>query len=422
MGKNIKNLLIKKITEKKAVAGIVGVGYVGESLGRAIAEAGFTTHGFEADEARIRLLKDSLPVNFTLHCDKKLLNNCDIVCVCVPTPLTKENLPNTSILEAAVDEVRQQLKKGQLIIIESSVAPGTTRNIILPILNKGGLRVGCDFFLAFSPERVDPGNSNYSVRNIPKVVGGIEDNSQRLGVVFYGSVVEKVVPVESCEAAELTKVLENVFRLINISLINEIADYARALNINIWEVINAAASKPFGFLAHYPGPGAGGYCIPVLPIYLLDSAKKNNISLPLVELATLSNRKQPEKIANMALTIMNGKLHKSTNGNGIKPQALLVGISYKENLGDTRESVALKIWNKLEEGGVEVHYHDPYVLRLNGFTSSDLNEEFLKKMDMIIVTTPHRNISYETLIASKKPLLDTRGVLNNYTGANIYHI
>src|SRR3989338_1696112 len=414
--------LRKKIISKRFIVGIVGVGYVGEALGRATCEAGIKTIGFEISRSRVENLRNQIPRNFHLTDNKKYLSKCDVICICVPTPLSAKGNPDTTLLENAAAEIANYLIPGQLIITESSVAPGTSKNIIKPILEKSGFTAGTDFYLGYSPERVDPGNNNFTVSNIPKVVSGINEESRQLTTDFYSTFVKKTVPVASMEAAELTKIMENVFRLVNITLVNEIAEYARGVNINIWEVIDAAATKPFGFLAHYPGPGAGGYCIPVLPVYLLDSAKKNKVKLPLIELATLSNRKQPEKIANMALTIMNGKLHKSTNGNGIKHQALLVGISYKENLGDTRESVALKIWNKLEEGGVEVHYHDPYVLRLNGFTSSDLNEEFLKKMDMIIVTTPHRNISYETLIASKKPLLDTRGVLNNYTGANIYHI
>jgi len=424
--------LLTKIRSKKAMVGIVGVGYVGEALGTAINDAGFKITGFEKNREKISELRNRLPANFELTTDKNLLTNCDIICICVPTPLKGEGAPDYSILTTAVREVSLKLRAGQFISIESSVSPGTTRNIILPILNTSGLVIEKDFFLGYSPERVDPGNSQYKVKNIPKVVSGIGVNSNLIANEFYRRIVEITVPVSSCETAEMTKVLENVFRLINISLVNELADYARGAGINIWEVINTAATKPFGFLAHYPGPGAGGYCIPVLPEFLLADARKKGVDLPLVATAASANRKQPEKVAKMALKIMNGPAKASLNGvktvngqkngNGHTPQALIIGIGYKEGVADTRESVALKIWEKMENNGVKVHYHDPYVKKLNGSKSQELAHKFLKKMDVIIVATAHKNISYETLLSVNKPLFDTKNALANYKSANIYKL
>ena len=288
-------------------------------------------------------------------------------------------------------------------------------------MEKSGFTAGTDFYLGYSPERVDPGNNNFTVSNIPKVVSGINEESRQLTTDFYSTFVKKTVPVASMEAAELTKIMENVFRLVNITLVNEIAEYARGVNINIWEVIDAAATKPFGFLAHYPGPGAGGYCIPVLPVYLLDSAKKNKVKLPLITLAEKLNKKQPDKVADLALKLING------NGNaklinGDKPKALLVGISYKEEVSDTRESKAIIIWKKLEKEGVEVQYHDPYIKKYNGSESRELTTDFLNNVDMIIVATPHKKIKYESLISAQKPLIDTKNHLSSYNKPFIYRI
>ena len=426
------NNLIYKIKNKQTVVGIVGVGYVGEALGLAIASAGFKTIGFENSFDRIKKLQSRLPENFNLTQDKKKVSNCDVICICVPTPLNEKGEPDYSILQKAAREVSVYLRKEHLVIIESSVAPGTTRNMIKPILETSKWHAGKDFFLAYSPERVDPGNKNFSVSNIPKVVSGINESSLKCALAFYNQVVEQTVSVSSCETAEMTKVMENVFRLINISLVNEMADYARVSGINMWEVIDAAATKPFGFLPHYPGPGAGGYCIPVLPMYLLESAQNLNVELPLIKHAANANKKQPEKVANLALKLMNGaaetshngvnKTNGHKNGNGHKPQALLVGVSYKKNVGDTRESVAIKIWDKLEAEGVKVHYHDPYVDSVNGTKSSHLDNDTLDKMDVIIVTTEHENISYKTLVEANKPLLDTKNALNKFKGPHIYHI
>ena len=413
--------LRKKIISKRFIVGIVGVGYVGEALGRATCEAGIKTIGFEISRSRVENLRNQIPKNFHLTDNKKYLSKCDVICICVPTPLSAKGNPDTTLLENAAAEIANYLIPGQLIITESSVAPGTSKNIIKPILEKSGFTAGTDFYLGYSPERVDPGNNNFTVSNIPKVVSGINEESRQLTTDFYSTFVKKTVPVASMEAAELTKIMENVFRLVNITLVNEIAEYARGVNINIWEVIDAAATKPFGFLAHYPGPGAGGYCIPVLPVYLLDSAKKNKVKLPLITLAEKLNKKQPDKVADLALKLING------NGNaklinGDKPKALLVGISYKEEVSDTRESKAIIIWKKLEKEGVEVQYHDPYIKKYNGSESRELTTDFLNNVDMIIVATPHKKIKYESLISAQKPLIDTKNHLSSYNKPFIYRI
>ncbi|KKS97870.1 MAG: nucleotide sugar dehydrogenase [Candidatus Gottesmanbacteria bacterium GW2011_GWA2_43_14] len=407
-----------KIKNKTVLVGIVGVGYVGEALAYAITNKGFHTVGFEIDQSRITFLKNKQIPRFTITSNKNLLKDCQVILISIPTPLLPDKSPDLSYLKQAVLEVSQRLSPGKLVVIESSVAPGTTADILQPILESSHLKAEKDFYLAYSPERVDPGNRSFNVNSIPKVVSGIGPLSLSLASAFYRQIVEKVVPVSNTTTAEMTKVLENVFRLVNISLVNELVEYAKALKINMWEVIDAAATKPFGFLAHYPGPGAGGYCIPVLPMYLLESARKKNIRLPLVETAEALNDHQPEKVAGMALNILNGKKEDKNH----PPKALLIGISYKADLADTRESVALKIWRRLEDEGVEVYYHDPYVSKLNGSTSVNLDPGIIKDMNLIIITTPHKNIPYETLVSSDKPLFDTQNVLSNFHNGNIIRL
>ena len=407
--------LSKLIKSKKAKVGIVGMGYVGTALSEACYKGGFSILGFEIDPEKVAKINALQKKNFQATENIERVRECDIVAICVPTPVDEYNRPNLSILTKAASDISLNLKKGQLVILESSVAPQTTRNVLYPILTVGSSLKGSDFFLAFSPERVDPGNGKFNVKNTPKVVSGIDKASLSLATLFYASFVDKVYPVSSLEAAEMTKVLENVFRLVNISLINEINQFTKNIGVDIWEVIGAAATKPFGFLAHYPGPGAGGDCIPVLPYHLLEAAQKNNVSLKVVEAAAAVNEAQPQKVSQKAIEVINGKFAK----NGHNPKVLIVGVSYKEETSDIRQSPALKIWKDLEKSGMDVSYHDPYVGRINGSVSKRITSKAVAEHDLIIITTAHKKVPYGTLVRSKKPLIDTKNILSGYKQSHI---
>src|SRR3990167_5764528 len=408
--------LSKLIKSKKAKVGIVGMGYVGSALSAAVEKGGFSILGFEIDPEKVAKINALQKKNFQATDTIERIKECDILAICVPTPVDEYNRPNFSILTKAASDISHNLKKGQLVILESSVSPQTTRNLLYPIFASGSqLKGGSDFFLAFSPERVDPGNGKFNVTNTPKVVSGIDEKSLKLATRFYSSFVDKVYPVSSLETAEMTKVLENVFRLVNISLINEINQFTKKIGVDIWEVIGAASTKPFGFLAHYPGPGAGGDCIPVLPYYLLDAAKRTNVNLRVVEAAAAVNEAQPQKVAQKAIEVINGKFVK----NGHNPNVLLVGVSYKEETADIRQSAALKVWKELEKSGINVSYHDPYVGSINGSVSKKITAETLSKHDLIIITTAHKKIPYKVLVRAKKPLIDTKNILSKYRQAHI---
>ena len=415
MRQNTTSRLSKLIKSKKAKVGIVGMGYVGTALSEAIFKGGFSILGFDIDPVKIAKINSLRKKNFASTDKLERLAECDVICICIPTPVDEYNRPNLSILTKAASDISVNLKKGQLVILESSVAPQTTRNLLYPILTSGSSLKGSDFFLAFSPERVDPGNGKFNVNNTPKIVSGIDEVSLSLAALFYSSFVEKVYPVSSLEAAEMTKVLENVFRLVNISLINEINQFTKKIGVDVWEVIGAAATKPFGFLAHYPGPGAGGDCIPVLPYHLLDAAKRSRVDLKVVEAAAAVNEAQPQKVAQKAIEVINGKFTK----NGHNPKVLIVGVSYKEETADIRQSAALKIWKKLEKSGMDVSYHDPYVQSINGALSKKITKETLSKHDLIIITTAHKKIPYRTLVKAKKPLIDTKNILSKYRQPHI---
>ena len=415
MRQNTTSRLSKLIKSKKARVGIVGMGYVGTALSEAVYKGGFSILGFDIDSEKIAKINAIQKKNFQATENIERVRECDIVAICVPTPVDEYNRPNLSILTKAASSISANLKKGQLVILESSVGPQTTRNLLYPILASGSSLKGSDFFLAFSPERVDPGNGKFNVKNTPKIVSGIDENSLSLATLFYASFVDKVYPVSSLETAEMTKVLENVFRLVNISLINEINQFTKKIGVDIWEVIGAASTKPFGFLAHYPGPGAGGDCIPVLPYHLLDAAARSNVNLKVVEAAAAVNEMQPQKVAQKAIEVINGKFAK----NGHNPNVLLVGVSYKEETADIRQSAALKVWKELEKSGMNVSYHDPYVQSINGSVSQKITTETLSKHDLIIITTAHKKIPYRTLVRAKKPLIDTKNILSKYRQSHI---
>ncbi|MEK7166547.1 MAG: nucleotide sugar dehydrogenase [Patescibacteria group bacterium] len=409
---NQESMLSQLITNKKAVVGIVGVGYVGTNVATAAARAGFTTLGFDIDPHKIKSLNSLALTGLTATSKLSKLTQCDIICICVPTPLDKDRHPDLSILKTACSDVAKYMHTGTLVVLESSVTPGTTRTKVAPLLETSRLAIGKDFFLAFSPERVNPGQS-INISSIPKIVSGYDTVSARLATVFYKKIVNKVVPVSSLETAELTKVLENTFRLVNISLINEMADYARFFGINIWEVIEAAGTKPFGFLPHFPGPGAGGYCIPVLPEYLLESARGLEVSLPTIEQAITTNSSQPGKIALMVNDLLQGK-------KGAK--ILLIGISYKKNVPDIRESMSIKVLEELLKYDYRVNYHDPLVPKYKNLNSRPLTLSEIKFHDILVILTAHREIDYKMIAKAGIMVFDTVNALKKYHGKQIHRL
>lgn len=401
-----KENLSEKITAKKARVGIVGMGYVGHALATLASQQGFYTLGFVRNPQKAEEINKEKKNRLKATHDASLLKTCDIILICVQTPILADKKPNLLFLENAVRQVSRNLKKGQLVVVESSVPVGTTRNIVLPILKKSGLKQGKDFFLAYSPERVDPGNKKFALSDIPKVVAGLDKNSKYLALMFYKSIIKKVVPVTSVETAEMVKLTENTFRLVNISFVNELADYTKALGIDIWEVIKACSTKPFGFLAHYPGPGVGGDCIPVVPYYILNDAKQRGINLKLIQQAGKINDRQPHKVVKRALEIISSSKIKNN-------KVLLIGASYKPDVSDTRESPAIRIWKILKRKNISVSYHDPHVPKINGAVSKELSKKTIGDHDMIIIVTNHNNISYNEFLNLKKPILDTRNVFKN---------
>lgn len=386
-------------------------------MGKGAASVGFEVLGITRDPKKASRINKTKDFGYKATSDNSELGKCDIICICVPTPINEDKSPDLAPLLSASEIASENMRPGTLIIVESTIAAGTTRNTVLPILKKSGLREEKDFFLAFSPERVDPGNKNFGIKNTPKVVSGLSETSKELVYEFYWTFVDKVVPVNSLEAAEMSKLLENTFRFVNISFINEMLSYTNNLGVDLWEVVDAASTKPFGFMPHYPGPGIGGHCIPVDPYYLLDDARKRGINLGIVEHAGRVNDEQPKKVVKMALDVLNAH-------NGVKKdhKAVLVGISYKEDTPDQRESPSLKVWELLEKENIHVDYYDPYIPDFNGSKSIDIGNGDMNDKDIILITTPHKIIDYPSIISLNKPILDTKNVLRNYSYPHIYRI
>ena len=423
-GKELK----KKIINRTAKVAVIGLGYVGLPLAIEIAKAGFSVAGIDVDKEKVDNInsKNSYIPDVTKETlnglvsqekliatsDYKVLKEIDIVSICVPTPLRKTREPDISHIIDAVSEVSQYLHQGQLIILESTTFPGTTKDIVLPELEKRSLKVSKDFFLVFSPERVDPGNKKYTIRNTPKVVGGITSECTEIATIFYEQIVEKVILVASTEEAEMTKLLENVFRNVNIALANELALMCDRLEIDIWNVIEAARTKPFGFMPFYPGPGLGGHCIPVDPVYLSWKAKTYGFYSKFIEFAEEVNKNMPNYVVRKITDALN--IHKkSINGSKI----LLLGVAYKENVGDVRESPALDIIEILYRQGAEVIYNDPYVPQIKigerKWESLSLNENLLSQADCIVITTAHANYDYKWIVENAKLIIDTRNATKN---------
>ena len=429
--------LIEKIRNKTARVGIIGMGYVGLPLAVEFARVGFKVAGLDVDAERIRALQEGhsyipdVPVSavqgllkdgrLAPTTDPDILKTMDTVTICVPTPLRKTKDPDLSYIINSVEVIRRSLHPGQLIILESTTYPGTTDEVVLPMLEETGLKVGQDFFLAFSPERVDPGNKQYTTRNTPKVVGGITAECTQLASLLYEQAVEKVIRVSSTKVAETVKLLENTFRSVNIALVNEIALMSYKLGIDVWEVIDAAATKPFGFLPFYPGPGIGGHCIPIDPFYLSWKARQTGFEARFIDLAGQINSRMPEYVVEKITEALNhhGKCLKGA-------RLLIVGVAYKKDINDVRESPALDIISLLARRGVEISYHDPFVpsLQVEGVeqSSKNLNEETLRKQDCVVIVTNHTGLDYERVVKASKLIMDTRNALKGYTASHIVRL
>ena len=368
----IKQQLLTLITEKRAHVGVIGLGYVGLPLLVEFAHAGFAVTGFEVDSSKaaqinagksyigdvdtktLNELVDSKRLKATT--DFGLLSNCDATIICVPTPLRKTKEPDVSYILAAAEEIKKRLHRGQLIILESTTYPGTTDEVLLPMFEEAGLKLDSDFLLAFSPERVDPGNPNFQTHNIPKVVGGVTQDSTEAATHLYSQIVNDVHSVSSARVAEAAKLLENTFRAVNIGMANEMARLCYALNIDTWEVIRAAATKPFGFMPFYPGPGIGGHCIPLDPHYLSWKARQHGFDSRFIGLAEEVNSRMPEHVVQLVADGLNDE-RKAMKGSRV----LLLGVAYKRDINDVRESPALSIIDRLRAKGADVRYHDPFV-------------------------------------------------------------
>lgn len=429
--------LRSRIDAGEAVCGVIGLGYVGLPLAVELAKAGFRVIGFEVntkvadgvnggrshvadvDSSTVADLVRGGRLEATVQMGR--LKECDSISICVPTPLSKTRDPDVSYVHAAGEAVADMLRAGQLVILESTTYPGTTRELLLPLLEASGLTVGDDFFLCFSPERVDPGNPEWHVGNTPKVIGGLTERCLEAGRALYERVLETVVPVSSPEAAEMTKLLENTFRAVNIALVNEMAQAADRLGTDVFEVIEAAATKPFGFMKFSPGPGIGGHCIPLDPHYLAWKMKTLSYKMRMVELAGEVNTEMPHFAADKVQDALNGA-GKAVNGSRV----LLLGVAYKPNVDDVRESPALDILRLLEEKGAQVSYHDPHVAELHedgiDAASVELTDAALREADCVVITTDHSAIDYARVVREATLVVDPRNATKDLEGDNIVRL
>jgi len=422
------------IKTKKAKIAVIGQGYVGLPLACAFAEKGFQVFGYDVQEEKIDLInqgksyiediksKDLEKVvkskKLSATNDKKILGVADIIFICVPTPLDKYKIPDISYIQSSAKDIANFIKNGQLIILESTTYPGTTREVLLPLFEESGLRVGKDFFLAFSPERIDPGNKKFNVKNIPKVVGGVTPKCTKLAALLYGTITAKVMPVSTPEAAEMTKLLENIFRIINISMINELSLLCGKMGIDIWEVIQAAKTKPYGFMPFYPSPGIGGHCIPLDPFYLSWKAKEYGFYTRFIELAGQINEQMPHYVVTKIISGLN-QHKKSLKGSKI----LVWGVTYKEDIADTRESAAYPIIQDLLRKGAIVEYFDPFAkeIKVDGkiWKSVEYTPKILKKYDCIVILAGHSGFDYNKVAKKAKLVVDTRNAVKNRKLKNI---
>ncbi|MBI1798924.1 MAG: nucleotide sugar dehydrogenase [Candidatus Eisenbacteria bacterium] len=429
--------LVRRIENRSAHLAVIGLGYVGLPLAVEFGQAGFHVSGIDIDRGRVRNLQkgrsyiQDVPTSqvraltrsghLVATTDFSVLRRVDAVNVCVPTPLSKQRDPDVSYIVAAAEQVARFLHPGMLVILESTTYPGTTDELILPLLEKTGMKVGRDFFLAFSPERVDPGNPRFNTRNIPKVVGGVTSVCTDVAVRLYRQRLEHVVPVSSPQVAEMVKLLENTFRSVNIGLVNELALMCSRLKIDVWEVIRAAATKPFGFMPFYPGPGLGGHCIPIDPFYLSWKARASGFEARFIELAGYVNGQMPEHVVELVAEGLNRR------GKPVRGSRLLVlGVAYKADIDDTRESPSLDIMETLRERGARLDYSDPFVPVLDfagrRLRSQTLTPARLRRFDCVIIATAHRNVPYASVLRHSRLVVDTRNVLQGRRSQKIIRL
>jgi UDP-N-acetyl-D-glucosamine dehydrogenase len=422
--------LKRRIESSGVRAGVIGLGYVGLPLAVEFAEAGYDVVGLDIDQRKVDAINAGTSYiqdvpgadvarlvaagRLRATADFSEIARLDTVNICVPTPLRKTKDPDVSYMVAAVTAVAQYLHPGMLVILESTTYPGTTEELARPILEAGGLKAGRDFFLAFSPERVDPGNPTFNTHNVPKIVGGTTTDCGDLARSLYEGAIARVVTVGSTQAAEMVKLLENTFRAVNIGLVNEIAMMCDTLGIDVWEVVDAAATKPFGFMPFYPGPGLGGHCIPIDPFYLSWKAKQSGFEARFIELAGEINAHMPDYVVSKVASALNGR-RKSVNGSRI----LVLGVAYKRDIEDVRESPALDVMKLLQERGAEVEYSDPYVPFLTAetwhgpraLTSVEIDRDAVAQFDCIVITTDHSAFDYQLVVEHSRSVVDTRNAI-----------
>jgi UDP-N-acetyl-D-glucosamine dehydrogenase len=428
--------LFRSIETRDARVGILGLGYAGLPLALAFAEAGFTTVGVDVDPHKVHEINagrspvSSVPSSL-IHAvtsagqlqattNAERIRTLDCIVVCVPTPLNAAGEPDTQFIKSAMHTVAEHLPQRSLVVLQSSSYPGSTQEIACPILEEGGWQAGEDFYLAYAPERIDPGNSRFGVKNTPKLVGGMTPECGRLACHLFQQIVETVVPVESPDVAEIAKLVENTFRFINISFVNELAILCDRLGLDVWQVIQAASTKPFAFLLHNPGPGVGGDCIPVMPLYLEWAAGQAGLGLETVAAARRVNDQMPRFVVGKLARLLRERVGKSLRG----ARVLVIGVTYKPNVADVRNAPSLAILSQLLEIGIDVSYHDPLIpaIRIDGVDLSSIELDRLSDFDALILVTPHQTIDYDRLVASGALVLDTQNALANRPASNVIHL
>jgi len=422
------------MANKAPYVGIVGMGYVGLPLAREFVLRGAKVIGFDINEVNVKKINSGqsplkhIPSSdvtamvksgrFVTTTNMKLMSKPDALIICVPTPLTKNREPDMTYIVVTCETISKYLRKGQLVSLESTTYPGTTREVMKPILEKSGLKAGKDFYMAFSPEREDPGNKHFRTATIPKVVGGYDKKSLKMALDIYKYAVEKTVPVSSCDVAEAAKILENTYRCVNIAMVNELKQLFDRMGIDVWEVINAAGTKPFGFQKFYPGPGLGGHCIPIDPFYLTWRARQFGMPTKFIELAGEINTAMPHYVVHRTLEAMNDR-KKSLKG----AKALVLGLAYKKDIDDVRESPSLELIELLREKGASVDYNDPYIPQTHKqreynlqMTSKPLSPAMLKKYDVVVISTDHSCYDYNMIVKNAKLVIDTRNATAGVKG------